>query len=93
MGYTGGEKANPTYHEVGAGGTGHLESIEIVFDPKKVSYEKLLDVFWHNVDPTNPYGQFCDNGSSVPDRDLLRERRAAGRGRGLEEGDRRRPAS
>jgi peptide-methionine (S)-S-oxide reductase len=63
VGYTGGEKANPTYHEVGAGGTGHIESIEIVFDPKKVSYEKLLDVFWHNVDPTNPYGQFCDNGS------------------------------
>jgi peptide-methionine (S)-S-oxide reductase len=64
VGYTGGQKANPSYHEVGAGGTGHLESIEIVFDPKKVSYDKLLDVFWHNVDPTNPYGQFCDNGSS-----------------------------
>ena len=63
VGYTGGEKPNPTYHEVGAGGTGHIESIEIVFDPKKVSYEKLLDVFWHNVDPMNPYGQFCDNGS------------------------------
>ena len=62
VGYTGGEKANPTYHEVGAGGSGHIESIEIVFDPKKVSYEKLLDVFWHNVDPTNPNGQFCDNG-------------------------------
>jgi peptide-methionine (S)-S-oxide reductase len=63
VGYTGGEKANPTYHEVGAGGSGHLESIEIVFDPKKVTYEKLLDVFWHNVDPTNASGQFCDNGS------------------------------
>ena len=63
VGYTGGEKPNPTYHEVGAGGSGHIESIEIVFDPKKVSYEKLLDVFWHNVDPTNPNGQFCDNGS------------------------------
>ncbi len=63
VGYTGGAKANPTYHEVGAGGSGHLESIEIVFDPKKVSYEKLLDVFWHNVDPTNPNGQFCDNGT------------------------------
>lgn len=62
VGYTGGEKANPTYHEVGTGGTGHIESIEIVYDPRKVSYEKLLDVFWHNVDPTNPYGQFCDNG-------------------------------
>jgi peptide-methionine (S)-S-oxide reductase len=63
VGYTGGEKANPTYHEVSAGGTGHLESIEVVYDAKKVTYEKLLDVFWHNVDPTNPNGQFCDNGS------------------------------
>lgn len=64
VGYAGGEKKNPTYREVGAGGTGHFEAVEVVFDPKKVSYEKLLDVFWHNVDPTNPYGQFCDNGSS-----------------------------
>ena len=63
VGYTGGEKANPTYHEVSAGGTGHFESIEVVYDPKKVTYEKLLDVFWHNVDPTNAHGQFCDNGS------------------------------
>ena len=63
VGYTGGEKANPTYHEVSAGGTGHFEAIEVVYDPKKVTYEKLLDVFWHNVDPTNPYGQFCDNGA------------------------------
>src|SRR5450759_4267374 len=63
VGYTGGEKANPTYHEVSTGGTGHLESIEVVYDAKKVSYETLLDVFWHNVDPTNAYGQFCDNGS------------------------------
>ncbi|MDL2717157.1 MAG: peptide-methionine (S)-S-oxide reductase MsrA [Acidobacteriota bacterium] len=63
VGYTGGDKASPTYHEVGSGGSGHIESIEIVFDPKKISYEKLLDVFWHNVDPTNPNGQFCDNGA------------------------------
>ncbi len=63
VGYTGGSKAGPTYHEVGAGGTGHREAIEVVFDPKKVSYEKLLDVFWHNVDPTNAAGQFCDFGS------------------------------
>jgi peptide-methionine (S)-S-oxide reductase len=62
VGYTGGEKAHPTYHEVSAGGTGHFESIEVVYDPKKVTYEKLLDVFWHNVDPTNAYGQFCDSG-------------------------------
>ena len=63
VGYTGGTKAGATYHEVSSGGTGHRESIEVVFDPKKVSYEKLLDVFWHNVDPTNNHGQFCDSGS------------------------------
>ena len=62
VGYTGGTKAGATYHEVSAGGTGHRESIEVVFDPKKVSYEKLLDVFWHNVDPTYAGGQFCDSG-------------------------------
>jgi peptide-methionine (S)-S-oxide reductase len=62
VGYTGGKKAGPTYHEVGAGGTGHREAIEVVFDPKKVSYEKLLDVFWHNIDPTYAGGQFCDSG-------------------------------
>jgi peptide-methionine (S)-S-oxide reductase len=61
-GYTGGTKANPTYEEVSAGGTGHAESVEIVYDPAKVSYEKLLDVFWHNVDPTTPDRQFCDHG-------------------------------
>jgi peptide-methionine (S)-S-oxide reductase len=63
VGYTGGTRAGATYHEVSAGGSGHRESIEVIYDPKKVSYEKLLDVFWHNVDPTNSYGQFCDNGS------------------------------
>ena len=61
-GYTGGSKVNPTYEEVSAGGTGHAESIEIAYDPAKVSYEKLLDVFWHNVDPTTPDRQFCDKG-------------------------------
>jgi peptide-methionine (S)-S-oxide reductase len=61
-GYTGGTKANPTYEEVSAGGTGHAESVEIVYAPAKVSYEKLLDVFWHNVDPTTPDRQFCDHG-------------------------------
>jgi peptide-methionine (S)-S-oxide reductase len=63
VGYTGGGKANPTYHEVSAGGSGHIESIEVVYDPKKVTYEKLLDVFWHNIDPTVADRQFCDVGS------------------------------
>jgi peptide-methionine (S)-S-oxide reductase len=61
-GYTGGHKKDPTYKEVSHGGTGHAEAVKIVYDPKKVSYTKLLDVFWHNVDPTNSHGQFCDNG-------------------------------
>src|SRR5262247_579804 len=51
-GYTGGKTANPTYHDVSAGMTGHAESVEIVFDPKRVSYERLLEHFWHTIDPT-----------------------------------------
>jgi len=62
-GYTGGKKLNPTYHEVSAGGTGHAESVEIVFDPKRVSYERLLEYFWHTIDPTVKDQQFCDFGS------------------------------
>jgi len=61
-GYTGGTTANPTYYEVGNGGTGHTEAVEIVYDPGKVSYEKLLDVFWHNHDPLVKNRQFCDRG-------------------------------
>jgi peptide-methionine (S)-S-oxide reductase len=62
-GYTGGHKKNPTYEEVSAGGTGHAESVQIVYDPAKISYAKLLDVFWHNIDPTTPNRQFCDTGN------------------------------
>ena len=62
-GYTGGQKTNPTYEEVSAGGTGHAESVEIIYDPAKVSYGKLLEVFWRNIDPTTPDQQFCDHGS------------------------------
>jgi peptide-methionine (S)-S-oxide reductase len=61
-GYTGGDEKNPTYEEVSAHRTGHFESIEVTYDPAKVSYEQLLDVFWHNVDPTDGGGQFCDQG-------------------------------
>jgi peptide-methionine (S)-S-oxide reductase len=61
-GYTGGQKVNPSYEEVSAGGTGHAESVDIVYDPAKVTYAQLLDVFWHNVDPTQGDGQFCDHG-------------------------------
>jgi peptide-methionine (S)-S-oxide reductase len=62
-GYTGGTVANPTYHQVSAGSTGHAEAVEIKFDPAKVSYQKLLDVFWHNHDPLAKDRQFCDSGS------------------------------
>ncbi len=63
-GYTGGWKTRPTYDEVCAHTTGHLESVEIVFDPAVVSYAQLLDRFWHGVDPTQAAGQFCDIGDS-----------------------------
>jgi peptide-methionine (S)-S-oxide reductase len=62
-GYMGGRVANPTYEEVSAGRTGHAESVEVVYDPSRVSYQKLLDTFWRNVDPITPNAQFCDHGS------------------------------
>jgi peptide-methionine (S)-S-oxide reductase len=62
-GYTGGHTKNPAYEEVSQGGTGHAESVEVVYDPSKVSYEKLLEVYWHNVDPITPNAQFCDHGT------------------------------
>ena len=61
-GYTGGREKNPTYEQVSAHRTGHLEAIEVAYDPSKTSYEQLLDVFWHNVDPKDGRGQFCDKG-------------------------------
>jgi peptide-methionine (S)-S-oxide reductase len=62
-GYMGGTKRNPTYEEVSSGSTGHAEVVQVVYDPKKVGYEKLLDTFWRNVDPTVRDRQFCDVGS------------------------------
>jgi len=62
-GYMGGTRKNPTYGEVSSGSTGHTEVVQVVYDPAKVSYEKLLDVYWHNVDPTVTDRQFCDVGS------------------------------
>src|ERR1700732_1347575 len=61
-GYTGGHLANATYQRVSAGGTGHAEAVEVVYDPAKVSYEKLLDWFGHHVDPLARNRQFCDVG-------------------------------
>jgi peptide-methionine (S)-S-oxide reductase len=61
-GYLGGKTANPTYKEVSAGGTGHAEGVEVRYDPSKVTYQQLLDVYWKNVDPFDKGGQFCDRG-------------------------------
>ncbi len=62
-GYMGGTVANPSYEEVSAGRTGHAESVEVIYDSTKVTYQKLLDAFWHNVDPLTPNAQFCDHGT------------------------------
>jgi peptide-methionine (S)-S-oxide reductase len=61
-GYTGGKVPNPTYRQVSAGGTGHAEAVQVVYDPAVVTYEKLLDQYWHNVDPFVAHRQFCDVG-------------------------------
>ena len=62
-GYTGGKIKNPTYEQVSSGTTGHAEALQVVYDPKKINYDKLLEVFWRNVDPLATDGQFCDMGS------------------------------
>ena len=63
VGYTGGQKSNPSYEEVSAGGTGHAEAIQVTFDPARVSYDILLDAFWRQIDPTDVGGQFVDRGN------------------------------
>jgi len=62
-GYTGGTVENPTYEQVSSGGTGHYEVVEVEYDPAQVTYGELLDAFWHNVDPLDGRGQFCDKGT------------------------------
>ena len=62
-GYTGGTLKDPAYKQVSRGGTGHAEAVQIIYDPERVSYPELLDVFWHNIDPTRVDGQFCDGGN------------------------------
>jgi peptide-methionine (S)-S-oxide reductase len=61
-GYTGGTTKNPTYEEVSSGATGHFEAVEITFDPRKVTYERLVEIYWENIDPLTANGQFCDRG-------------------------------
>lgn len=62
-GYTDGHRKNPSYQEVSAGGTGHTEAVQIEYDPTKISYAQLLEVFWKNIDPTTRDSQFCDHGN------------------------------
>jgi len=62
-GYTGGHVANPSYEQVSTGNTGHLEAVRVTYDPSRVSYRHLLDVYWHNIDPLDAAGEFCDNGN------------------------------
>ncbi|MEO8460808.1 MAG: peptide-methionine (S)-S-oxide reductase MsrA [Dokdonella sp.] len=61
-GYTGGNTVDPTYEQVSSGSTGHAESVQIIYDPSKIGYAKILDVFWHNIDPLAVDAQFCDHG-------------------------------
>src|SRR5438552_329836 len=89
VGYAGGREPQPTYQQVSMGATGHLESVQIVYDPRKVSYERLLDAFWHNIDPTQADGQFCDHGpqyhTAVFYRDSTQHRAADASKRRLED--------
>jgi peptide-methionine (S)-S-oxide reductase len=62
-GYVGGDLANPTYEQVSAGGTGHAEAVKVVYDPDRIDYRDLLEVFWRNIDPLTADAQFCDHGS------------------------------
>ncbi|MCC5900896.1 MAG: peptide-methionine (S)-S-oxide reductase MsrA [Halomonas sp.] len=62
-GYTGGERENPTYQEIGRGDTGHAQAVEVIFNPEEISYAQLLEIFWYNVDPFAINQQFCDVGT------------------------------
>jgi peptide-methionine (S)-S-oxide reductase len=62
-GYAGGLKANPTYEDVSTGRTGHAESVKVVYDPARISYDRLLDIYWHHIDPLTPNQAFCDRGT------------------------------
>src|SRR2546430_200848 len=62
VGYTGGRVPHPSYEQVSTGRTGHLESVQVLYDPRKIDYERVVDAFWHDIDPTQVDGQFCDHG-------------------------------
>lgn len=89
VGYTGGRIPHPSYEQVSTGGTGHLESVQVVYDPRKITYERVVDAFWHDIDPTQADGQFCDHGSeyrtAIFYRDSAQHRVAAASRRALEQ--------
>src|SRR5882724_308416 len=88
VGYTGGHTSHPTYEQVSTGRTGHLESVQVVYDPQTVAYEQLVDAFWHDIDPTQADGQFCDHvdesRTAIFYRDSAQHRVAAASRRALE---------
>jgi len=88
VGYTGGALSQPSYEQVSTGQTGHLESVQVVYDPAKITYERLVDAFWHDIDPTQADGQFCDHGpeyhTAIFYRDTMQHRVAAASRRALE---------
>ncbi|MBE7381144.1 MAG: peptide-methionine (S)-S-oxide reductase MsrA [Leptolyngbya sp. SIO1E4] len=90
-GYTGGTVENPSYSQVSSGGTGHVEAVQITYDPNQVSYETLLAVFWHNIDPVDGRGQFCDKGSQYRSvvfyQDAAQQQAATASKQALEESD------
>lgn len=63
-GYTGGHVPHPSYQQVSAGGTGHAEAVKVIYDPRRISYRQLLKQYWHNIDPFDAGGQFCDRGNT-----------------------------
>src|SRR2546421_10922987 len=89
VGYTGGNTSHPSYEQVSTGQTGHLESVQVAYDPRKIDYEHLVDAFWHNIDPTQADGQFCDHGpeyhTAIFYRDSTQHRVAAASRRALEQ--------
>jgi len=88
VGYTGGTMPHPSYEQVSTGQTGHLESVQVVYDPRRIAYERLVDAFWHDIDPTQADGQFCDHGpeyhTAIFYRDSTEYRVAAASRRALE---------
>ena len=88
VGYTGGTMPRPSYEQVSTGQTGHLESVQVVYDPRRIAYERLVDAFWHDIDPTQADGQFCDHGpeyhTAIFYRDSTEYRVAAASRRALE---------